>query len=1199
MATKIDIKHSSTPGAIPTTSSINLGEIAINTYDGKAYIKKDDGTQSIIELGSGGGGGTPGGPNTSIQFNKNNTFSGSSNFTFNSGSNQVSLTGSMDLAGYVRFDPVTTNIDQSISASYIYVSGSTNDLYFTQNGQGYANTTRLRWLEGNLYTGLLNGGIVSASIGGTTYQISSGSGVIVNLNASYNNNPYPSVQYLNWSNLSASIAPLSASYDQSFIGINSSLQITASGIPYSDGDYNTLIPIGIVIHQNRSTINATQTFPGVAYGWKQRSFDFIKAFGPLKISGYTLSQSGSSARGLLLAGGVAWVDGRNYIVDPNNPSYITEAVGIATSKIYRYRQSGSGWAYDTNGGIGYTDIDPTQYSNNGLLTPVGTNDWSLQRVFYFPNSATKALYIYYGNATYSSRDNAIAGILTETFNEAPNTAANAIFVGYMVLRHNADFNTAASYEFRAAGLFRASGQGGGGGGGTTSPGGSSGQIQYNNAGAFGGVSTLIYDGTNLSATGSFSGSFTGSLLGIATTASYVNPLNQNVIITGSLTISGSSITVKTPLIYDDKTNVILGGPTTATTYGQVQISGSLGVGIGAGSYEIRPAAAGDTTFLKYIGTSLALGNTNSVAYGYTGGALGAIVSNLDNTTLLDVGRSSGGILGRVQITNSTNQNVRLALSSSNGYGVWLSTENTGSIGINVPVTTTPLYALDVSGSVNFRSGLIVTSSLTVSGSLTTLRNGLTVTGSLLTSGSLIVFTPSVVATSVSQSYFLITGSIQQIQTASAQVYGVNIAPTMIYTTGSQIQTALRVAPFFTGSAAFTSSQQNIVADFGAVGVGTQFSVNDITSGSIYMVNDVSGLPIIEALSDWTVNMYNYPTKVFQKTGSAIIISGSQTIIPSTGGSAVALIISGSNTKGGASYVDFLQVTNTTGSALTPTKYFRLDNSGSLQILRSDYGLNILQLSDAGNLYIYGATAAVTSNSDGISGSLMFNNNNSQIYDDGNMHIHSRTSGQSMWINTNNAPLNLLHQAPLSGGATGSGVAIGSGSLIGYVTINNGKSYTTSANYGYLTTAGAGTYPGGSQTVNISLYATQRIWGQEIDAFSDERMKDIQGEISLEDGLRLIKTLKPIKYTWKEGNDKGLKAGYSAQQVIKSGFDHLVGVIPKEGLEETTDNDGFVSPKDTQFSMNYDQVTPYHGVVIKHLLEKIEQLGQEIQLLKNK
>ena len=43
-----------------------------------------------------------------------------------------------------------------------------------------------------------------------------------------------------------------------------------------------------------------------------------------------------------------------------------------------------------------------------------------------------------------------------------------------------------------------------------------------------------------------------------------------------------------------------------------------------------------------------------------------------------------------------------------------------------------------------------------------------------------------------------------------------------------------------------------------------------------MVNDVSGLPIIEATSDWSVNMYNYPSIVFRKTGSALLlgVSGS-------------------------------------------------------------------------------------------------------------------------------------------------------------------------------------------------------------------------------------------------------------------------------------------------------------------------------------
>jgi len=58
--------------------------------------------------------------------------------------------------------------------------------------------------------------------------------------------------------------------------------------------------------------------------------------------------------------------------------------------------------------------------------------------------------------------------------------------------------------------------GGGGGGGT--PGGSNTQIQYNNAGAFGGVDKLTFNGTNLVGTGSFTGSFTGQFNGSITTA---------------------------------------------------------------------------------------------------------------------------------------------------------------------------------------------------------------------------------------------------------------------------------------------------------------------------------------------------------------------------------------------------------------------------------------------------------------------------------------------------------------------------------------------------------------------------------------------------------------------------------------------------------------------------------------------------------
>lgn len=52
----IRIKRSAVPGAIPTTAQLALGELAINTADGKVFLKKNDGAESIIEVGGGAGG---------------------------------------------------------------------------------------------------------------------------------------------------------------------------------------------------------------------------------------------------------------------------------------------------------------------------------------------------------------------------------------------------------------------------------------------------------------------------------------------------------------------------------------------------------------------------------------------------------------------------------------------------------------------------------------------------------------------------------------------------------------------------------------------------------------------------------------------------------------------------------------------------------------------------------------------------------------------------------------------------------------------------------------------------------------------------------------------------------------------------------------------------------------------------------------
>ena len=52
MANLIKIRRSSVPGKVPATGDLELGELAVNTNDGKLFLKKDDGTPSIIQIGA-------------------------------------------------------------------------------------------------------------------------------------------------------------------------------------------------------------------------------------------------------------------------------------------------------------------------------------------------------------------------------------------------------------------------------------------------------------------------------------------------------------------------------------------------------------------------------------------------------------------------------------------------------------------------------------------------------------------------------------------------------------------------------------------------------------------------------------------------------------------------------------------------------------------------------------------------------------------------------------------------------------------------------------------------------------------------------------------------------------------------------------------------------------------------------------------
>ncbi|NBP04401.1 MAG: hypothetical protein EBU90_30825, partial [Proteobacteria bacterium] len=229
----------------------------------------------------------------------------------------IFVSGGIGTNDYIQLKPVgTLRIPTNTTSSYIYTSGSTNDLYFTQYSGPYTNTTRLRWLESGLSTGLLHGGLLSTESGTTTFSVTSGSGIVVSLNASTTTDPYPTVQLINWPAYTSQSLTYVATAQITYVGINpTNLQIIQQTTPFVDGDFLSYISLGYVLHQTGSVTSAAKSAPFVSYGRTTSHDHFVRSFGALKISGHLLAASGSTL-GLTKTAGDSYYQGRNYTTNP-------------------------------------------------------------------------------------------------------------------------------------------------------------------------------------------------------------------------------------------------------------------------------------------------------------------------------------------------------------------------------------------------------------------------------------------------------------------------------------------------------------------------------------------------------------------------------------------------------------------------------------------------------------------------------------------------------------------------------------------------------------------------------------------------------------------------------------------------------------------------------------------------------------------
>jgi hypothetical protein len=167
---KLQLKRSAVVGKIPTTASLDLGELAINTIDGKIYFKQQDtgSTQRILELS------TISGSHLSASYAQTSSYS-----------DQFRVSGVLT---------AQTLIVQTISSSIIYSSGSNifgNDLTNTQNltdsSSFSSRTFNLEQASASLFLATASLNAFSASINNYTSSNNTTTASINAFSASINN----------------------------------------------------------------------------------------------------------------------------------------------------------------------------------------------------------------------------------------------------------------------------------------------------------------------------------------------------------------------------------------------------------------------------------------------------------------------------------------------------------------------------------------------------------------------------------------------------------------------------------------------------------------------------------------------------------------------------------------------------------------------------------------------------------------------------------------------------------------------------------------------------------------------------------------------------------------------------------------------------------------------------------------------------
>ena len=370
--------------------------------------------------------------------------------------------------------------------------------------------------------------------------------------------------------------------------------------------------------------------------------------------------------------------------------------------------------------------------------------------------------------------------------------------------------------------------GGNGGGGNGNPGGSNTQVQFNNAGTFGGAAGFTYDqNTNiLAALNITSPNFTGNLTGVASTSltanTVINSSQPNIVSVGTLVNLDVSGAVTAGSFAGDGGN--LSNLTAANLVGSVPLAARV-----TNNAQPNITSVGNLVSLEVVGTATA-GNLNS-SNRISGG-------NLFITGNVSVGgnisfSSANSFVANANVIEFNSSNVNFGdvdyihilggfngqVLGTDGQGnlAWINSGNGGGGGTPVGPNTAIQYNNGgVFGGTNYLTWNNPAKLLTVAGNL--IANSLSIGSGIYNFATTSVYTATTSSTSANQTIWSVPSS--QVSAVEFTIVSTNIT--------ANTRTTVKIASTILGSAVDFNKYAGLEINGGVGNFNVGFNAGNIT-----------------------------------------------------------------------------------------------------------------------------------------------------------------------------------------------------------------------------------------------------------------------------------------------------------------------------------------------------------------------------------